>query len=894
MPRILIKSFITGPALLLVFLCSGQSVVKQEGVILDSIGESIASATIIAKGIGHKDFKYASANIDGAYKIDLKKELGYLITIRSIGYITVTDTVQWSENKSIDYILKKSAESLDSILIKARAPINIKGDTTAYRVEYFLTGEERKARDILEKLPGVEVDSRGNVQVSGKDVTTLMVDGKTFFSGDEKLGVNNIPADVIDEIEIIQNYDPIPFMKQLKETEQIALNIKLKEDKKNFVFGDIGLGSGYKENYNTNANLFYYSKKLGINLVSGASNDGKRVFTVEDYIDFEGGTSLLLNNSEKYYELLNSDLSTYLRRDDFEKNTNVVGAVNVVNEVSPRSTITAYSVWLNDKSSFNTLTSRFYPLQNTQEQVESRDNVKALLGLTKLKWQYRKTVRNYWDFSALLRNSFSNSDLNVDSRNSNVSNRFIIKDGDFENYSVELRSSHHAQWSKKSFIEWETVLSKSESDTRNNWNFNQPVFSNLINYEGASNNLFIRQDRITDNNSIDSKLDYYWSINRYSQLNPKFQINYKKENYTSLDGELLNDNYLSFQDDDFNNDLDFTSIIYGTGLDYYKNKGNHSIRLGFMINQYNYSFNNFSDNSTSKNLIRFLPKLEYKITFLKNRKLNFNYSTRAFLPNSSVLANRFRLGNYNSIVQGNESLEEQYLHRSRLTYSSGSREVGHLFFSSINYSYRNQSITSSREFIEIDQISRYVLLNQPNQNFGLSFSSTFLNNNWRFVTKPSYQISLSNDIINGETVQLEINRLKYDLRAISNYNDFINFKIGFNQSYTDYKGFRENSFLNSVLSIELSYDFNDSWIANIDFNQTLFENLSTKNKRSYGVLNFNINYRPKKSQWSFNLSAYNALNVNSRLDSSFSDFIVNDTETFILPFRFVLKTSYNF
>lgn len=882
------------PALLLVFLCHGQSAIIQNGKVMDSLNSSVASATIVARGYEHDDFKYTSSDLEGVYKIDLKQGLKYLLSVRSIGYNTLIDTVQWQSNTTINYQLERSNESLDSILIKARAPLLVKGDTTAYRVEYFLTGDERKARDILEKLPGVEVDSRGNVQVNGKDVTTLMVDGKIFFSGDEKLGVNNIPADVIDEIEIIQNYDPIPFMKQLKESEQIALNIKLKDDKRNFVFGDAGVGAGYQDSFNINANLFYYSKYLGVNVVSGSSNDGKRVFTAQDYLDFEGGNSLLINDSEKYFELFNSGISNYLRREDFKENTNVVGAANVVSEISAKSTFTAYSVWLNDNSNFKTITNRFYPLDSNSELLNSNDDVIALLGLTKLKWQYRKSVRNYWDFTALLRNSSSESESRLLSSSDIVADRFTNKDSNLNSYNLDITSSHHAQWSESSFIEWETVLSSNQAVNNSVWNFNQPIFSNLVEYEGSPDDLFLQQDRNTKNSSVTSNFDFYWNYDRYSQINPKIYLEYEKENYETIDAELLNETAISFNDNDFNNNLDFKSLTYGVGVDYYRKRNNRSLRIGFFLNNIDYSANNFLENTTNENIIRFLPKLEYKISFLKNRKLDFDYSTKVILPNSSVLTNRFRFSNYNNVVQGNELIKDQYLHQSRITYSSGSREVKHLFFTSINYSYRNQSVSTSREFLGIDQISRYVLLKQPNQNLGLSISSTTLRNNWRFVVRPSYQLSLSNDVINQNLVKLQINRLKYDLKAVSSYRDFVNFKIGFNQSLTRYDGLSDNSFLSSVLSLEITHDLNNAWIIGSDYNQTFFENLNTKQQRNYGVANFNINHRPLKSQWSFDLSGYNIFNADSRLDSSFSDFIVNDVETFVLPFRFIFKTTYNF
>ena len=141
------------PALLLVFFCNAQQPVKQTGVVTSAGKVAVSGATIIAKGVNSADFKFASADLDGNYTLQLAAQTKYEISVRSIGYVTVIDTVTLLKDRIQNYLLEKSSESLDSILIKARAPMVQMGDTTAYRVEYFLTGNERKARDALKNNP---------------------------------------------------------------------------------------------------------------------------------------------------------------------------------------------------------------------------------------------------------------------------------------------------------------------------------------------------------------------------------------------------------------------------------------------------------------------------------------------------------------------------------------------------------------------------------------------------------------------------------------------------------------------------------------------------------------------------------------------------------------------
>ena len=104
-------------------------------------------------------------------------------------------TITKSETKN--YTLFERTESLEEVVIEQEMAVVVKEDTIRYKVDQFKTGDERKLRDILKKLPGVEVDREGNVKVNGKEVKKLMIEGQEFFTGDPKLGVNNIPADAI-------------------------------------------------------------------------------------------------------------------------------------------------------------------------------------------------------------------------------------------------------------------------------------------------------------------------------------------------------------------------------------------------------------------------------------------------------------------------------------------------------------------------------------------------------------------------------------------------------------------------------------------------------------------------------------------------------------------------
>src|SRR5690554_997828 len=159
--------------------------IHMEGTIKDSLNEPVLGANMIAKPLesGQK-IAFAISDYNGKYKLTLNKDIPYALSITSIGYATINDTIQLSKNLQKDIRMKASREQLEEVVVRAKMAMIVEKDTITYRPDTFVTGNERKLREMLEKLPGVEVDREGNVTVNGKQVTDLLVDGKSFFGGD--------------------------------------------------------------------------------------------------------------------------------------------------------------------------------------------------------------------------------------------------------------------------------------------------------------------------------------------------------------------------------------------------------------------------------------------------------------------------------------------------------------------------------------------------------------------------------------------------------------------------------------------------------------------------------------------------------------------------------------
>ncbi|MEM9679072.1 MAG: TonB-dependent receptor, partial [Bacteroidota bacterium] len=285
--------------ILIALLCVTQFTIAQiklQGVVKDSIGNPLELANVIAINQASNTLEsYAITNDKGKYVLSLGKNGEYKIQISYIGLKTAEEIIATKEeNITRDFTLQPD-NALDAVELTYEMPVTIKGDTLIYNADSFKNGSERKLEDVLEKLPGVEINEDGQIEVEGKVVSKVMVEGKDFFDGDSKLATQNIPSNAVDKVQVLRNYAEVGQLRSVQNNQDnVAINIKLKEGKKNFWFGDVTAGVGTApspndELYLVQPKLFYYNPKYSINLIGDFNNVGEVALTNRDIRGFGGG-----------------------------------------------------------------------------------------------------------------------------------------------------------------------------------------------------------------------------------------------------------------------------------------------------------------------------------------------------------------------------------------------------------------------------------------------------------------------------------------------------------------------------------------------------------------------------------------------------------------------------
>ncbi|MDX1902820.1 MAG: hypothetical protein SFU27_01575, partial [Thermonemataceae bacterium] len=259
-------------------LLAQKTVVK--GVVKeDSTFTPISFANVIIYKSKEKQIvSFQETDSLGKYNIDFQADslTTYDISVMSIGHKSVRKPINNLEgNRSYreDFLLKPDNE-IESIEIKADIPIKKNGDTITYKASSFQNGSEKTLGDLLQKMPGLDVQDDGNIYFNNKKIDKLLIEGSNLFGGNYSIGTKNIPSNLIGNLEIIENYQensPTNFVKDGKET---VLNIKLKKGIKTKFFGDVSTSYGLKNFREWQSNIFSLAKNTKLYFITHHNNIG--------------------------------------------------------------------------------------------------------------------------------------------------------------------------------------------------------------------------------------------------------------------------------------------------------------------------------------------------------------------------------------------------------------------------------------------------------------------------------------------------------------------------------------------------------------------------------------------------------------------------------------------
>ena len=897
--------------LLLVLLLSGtiyaQSV-KVTGILKDTDNLVIETANVMAVNQATKAMDaYNITSEKGEFSLNLKANTEYIIKAGYIGYAPFEKKITTTkENMTFDIILSGS-NTIETVEIVKEMPVRISGDTIIYNSDSFTNGTEKKLEDVLKKLPGVSVNKDGEIEVEGKKVQKVMVEGKDFFDGDTKIATKNIPADALDKIQVLRNYNEVSNLKGLENNEDnVAINIKLKEGKKNFWFGDMLAGAGVADTENRsilNPKLFYYSPKYSVNLIGNLNNIGELPLTMQDYFKFTGGFKNMMKKGGSNFGVTSNDLGIMGMRNNRAKNIDAkFGAANFSYNPSKAWTISGFGIYSYNKTDLQTdnIYNRTDKLAdgttiNITETRQDNSKQKTNLGLFKISSSYVPSAKMHLDYDALLKTSDQLENQNVIS--SLQGNIFTEKSQ--KPLSVSQNLNYYYTLNDKNVFAFEVQNLFQQEDPFYNANLQTQPFA-LSGYNVIQNRNDVNQNRFVKTNKTDAKFDYYYMITPKSNINVTVGNTYSYQNFNSNMFQILdNGTQNNLTDSSNTNDVNYAFNDAFVGLHYKMLFGKFTLNPGVSIHQFN--TNDTQLNSSNKmSFNRVLPDFYALWQMKKSQSLTYNFSLTNNFTDIVKLSQAYVFSNYNSLYSGNRFLENSVSQVHSLRFFKFSMFNMENIFANFTYTKQTDIITNRALLTGVNQVSSSVNMNSnfPQEsltgmfNYGRSFARYFKANaganlNW----SKNNNIRVNPD--NSEYIQnTESFTQNYDIGFSTNLKKLPNIELAYDFTIND---FQNQIYYVDNPSVTLEYFFLDAFSFTSEYSFYHNRNKAKTIDTEYDFLTASFSYQKKDSKLEYKLSATNLLNTTSLNDSSFNALggSTNFSSYYVQPRYIILSLKYN-
>ncbi|PQJ75955.1 TonB-dependent receptor [Polaribacter gangjinensis] len=889
--------------------------VKLTGVVKDSIGTPLEMANVIAiDDVSKAIASYGFSDAKGFYRLDLKNNTSYTVKISYIGFKEISTAIKTTTTDIVKNFTMKEDNMLDGINIVTKMPVTISGDTISYNADSFKNGTERKLEDVLKKLPGVEINAAGQIEVEGKAVEKITIDGKDFFSGDTKLASKNIPSNAIDKIQVLRNFSDVGQLSGVQNNEdRVAINIKLKEGKKNFWFGDVTAGIGDAPNeslYLFQPKLFYYTPKYTLNVIGDVNNIGEVVLDRGDLRSFGANFQSQSPSNGTNINIADAGIGFLTAN---ARNANKIetklSAFNFSYSPNKKLSLGGFLIFSSNTNGQRNINTIDYVDPNTPDDVvDNTTDQTSNTGLFRFTSIYKKDINNQMNYNIAGR--FSN-----EFKTDNINSRVLSDITERENatpFTINQDLSYFHTASEKSIFAIEIkhllqdedpfYIASLENNPNNNDDANNDGFDDAAETLGLdrSNQFYnLEQDRRVKTNQLDAKLDYYYILNSVSNLNFVAGTILSNQKYNSRFFQILdngnevtpNPTIPGIVDPQTTNDTEYKFADIYAGVRYRLKKGIFTITPGFTVHSYNSQNTQYGTEFFQDKFFQVLPEFNIIAQFKRSESLNFNYRQQVNFTDVNQIARGIVANSYNAFFAGNADLINASFHNFTLNYRSFNLFNNSNVFARLDYRKTMNQVNRNTIFEPGSVVSSSTTINSPldNENFSAfgSVSKTIKKITGRLGGNFNYNKSYQ--FINSlENTNENISR-GFNTRIGTNFTKAPNVNLSYNVNFSDQKNSSRNTDIKTVRHIP-SIDF-DAYIWNSLTVKTDFSYNETRQDgnfiNSYKIWNASFAYRKDKdAKWEYELVGSNLLATGSSVNVNQNIISFSINETFVLP-RFI-------
>jgi hypothetical protein len=815
--------------------------------------EKISNANVIVKDVSSNAILcYTSTNEEGYFLAKFKStQAEILLSISFLGYRTFEKKVNLPIiNSNLGtLILEKDTNELKEIIIESeKKAITIKGDTTVYNVKKFLNGTEDNLKDLIKNLPGIRINSNGKIEVNGKVISELLIDGENLYKSQHQLATENLSSKIVESIEYYKNHVPFDKIKSDSISDQTALNVIIKEEYKKKFKGHIASENNFSKRYKVNSTIYNLHKKNKISFIQNHNNLGELPISIIDYFSLIDNEEIEENSGSKVnFKSFNSIPEFLKSGENVAKKNNAF--FNLSNIYIPNKTIKI----------------QFYSILNTSSQNEILSNSQRFTASDLKILENITTSENNFFGIFDLKSIFKPNANTILKMNNSILIDDLEKQNKIESTINEDISFVNQQNNGKS-IKIENSINFSKKLKKNSFNNNTFFIFAKEKNNGSivSTNQFLNLDFSNDyifNQIFNKTKTKLGSVSKYEikskKLNTTLKISYIKAINDFNNNSSTHANYIN----QYKSNEDFITQEINTTYNFTK-----KISFSFSVNN-NSTFQTISEFETyRKNFIGY--NFSTKIAFNPNSilQINKNYSNTLSSPDN-IIENEF-IKDYRTIIK-NLNLQPNSLfplNKINLGYLNTNPETNSFLIINLNHSWSNKS-----EGVNIINSSNYNYFENaitPKNEF-----SDFIIFYEKNLTKIPFAFSANLDLKYKFNKFLTNNNLSFFKSTyISNAFNFrskfkkspIHFDLGILYSVTNYYNNESKSnnkviqFLANTKGIVLK---NIYWKANYSYNNFIVNN----NKNLFPILSFGIRYSKQKTNWDYTINAHNILNFKNPL-----------------------------
>jgi hypothetical protein len=766
------------------------------GIVQDTSGNPLTGTVI--KLISQKDSLTTSADINGMFNFSKVNLPEFKISAAFIGFETLQNTFKFDpKNTNIKLPLLKlkvAVNELNEVVITGVIPVVVKEDTVQYDAKAFKVQEGDAVEEMIKKLPGVTVDKDGKVTAQGKPITKIRVNGKDFFGADVATAIQNLPADIIQNLQIIDDYGDQAKLTGIKagEPEKI-INLNIQPDKKRgyFARGEAGMGSDDR----------YRGFLRGNNFVG------------EQQISFESS----LGNTRGGNGITNSKSAGINYRDELGKKIIVYGNYNF-NTSNNNTVASSYS------QSFFPNYTRYDDQANNNTSGNSNHNLNGNI-------EYKIDTLNFLKFSPSIgynSNESDNSGLTYStlSRASSIRNNSSTFDAASPNFGANLLYNHIFMKKGRNFsINTNVNFNKREQ--------NRNVRNLYTNTDSLENITETYQYQLTDEDNSNQRIRINASYREPLTQTSFLELNYDWNRSVSDNNRDTRDidpqTEIQTQNSLLSNHYKYSFTTNRFGLNYRVIKEKFNYTAGIVAQPVSLNGDNITRNIHTQNkTFNWIPNARFVYKFSRTHSLTASYHGNSNQPGFYQLQPLTDNSNLQNTVIGNPNLKPEFTNSFNLNYNQSDIKTGYTLFANLSFNQTQNKIVTSRVIIpdSLKQETRYLNTDGfRNINGNYTYTKPFAERKYTFTYYGSSNFNNNITFVNNERNQgknfvIEQGvKFRFDLEKIIDAE--INTSYSINTTRYTLASYTDRNTSRYYLGLQGRNFFFDVWTLGYDFSKTI-------------------------------------------------------------------------